>query len=84
MWGEIWGMEVTALTEASKSLGPCWVGKIEDCPLELKNKFNFLHGQVSLHWSGCGGGFARAALAAEPLHRHGSERGTAHRCRGEA
>lgn len=36
-WSET---EVAALTEASKSLGPCWTGKLEDCPKELISKFS--------------------------------------------
>ena len=32
--------EVAALTEASKSLEPCWQGKPEECPKELVSKFS--------------------------------------------
>jgi hypothetical protein len=31
--------EVGALTEASKSLLPCWTGDVADCPDDLKSKF---------------------------------------------
>ena len=32
------GEQVAALTEASKSLDPCWTGKLEDLPDILKSK----------------------------------------------
>jgi hypothetical protein len=33
------GEQVAAITEASKSLDPCWTGKLEDLPDILKSKF---------------------------------------------
>ena len=32
--------EISALTEASKSLEPCWTGPVEECPKDLINIFS--------------------------------------------